>query len=218
MSKLIVFGDSFTCLHKYDKDNEFYYSKYKKNEKDLLWSEIVAKKLDLKLYNFGYGSYSNYRIIDSIIKNFDLIEQDDIVVISKTFYSRIDIPNKEKNGPKLTTIGPSADKLLKNLGFSDNEIFGILFYCTLTDNKHFIERIDRLYDFIKKMIENKNIKKCIFWKVEDYWEKYQTITEATKNEIIDNHWSFKGNNDFSNEILKLLNIDKNNMSKKSKII
>jgi hypothetical protein len=68
------------------------------------------------------------------------------------------------------------------------------------------------------MIENKKVKKCIFWKVDDYWKKYQTITEATENEIIDNHWSFKGNNDFSNEILKLLNIDKNNMSKKSKII
>ena len=76
MSKLIVFGDSFTCLHN-NKDNEHYYSKCKNNENDLLWSEIVAKKLDIKLHNFGYGSFSNYRIIDSIIENFDLIEAKD---------------------------------------------------------------------------------------------------------------------------------------------
>ena len=211
MSKLIVFGDSFTYLHNHNKDN--YYSKYKNNKNDLLWSEIVAKNLDLKLHNFGYGSFSNYRIIDSIIENFDLIDENDVVVISKTFYNRIDIPTEEKNGPKFTTITPLSDKLLKKLGFSNEEIFGILFYITLIDNKNFIERIDKIYDFIKKMIENKNVKKCIFWKVDDYWLKYQTITEATENEIIDNHWSFKGNNDFSDEILKLLD-----MNKKLKII
>jgi len=204
MSKLIVFGDSFTCLHEYKKDDEFYYSKYKKNENDLFWSEIVAKKLNLDLCNFGYGSYSNYRIIDSIIENFDLINEDDVVIIGKTFYNRIDIPNEEKNGLKFTTITPSADKLLKKLGFSDDEIFGILFYNTLIDNESFVERIDNHYNFIKKMIENKNVNKCIFWNVSDYMFKYENITEDTKNKIIDNHWSYKGNRDFSNEILKLL--------------
>lgn len=207
MSKLIVFGDSFTYLCTHNKNDENYYSKYKKNQNDLHWSEIVSKKLDLKLHNFGYGSFSNYRIIDSIIENFDLIDENDVVVISKTFYSRIDIPTEERNGPKITTVSPSADKLLKNLGFSDSEIFGILFYSTLMDNKHFTERIDKIYDFIKKMIENKKVKKCIFWNVSDYWLKYESITEATKNNIIDNHWSFKGNYDFSTEILKLLNYE-----------
>jgi hypothetical protein len=202
MSRLIVFGDSFTYLHECDKNNENYYSKYKINENDLHWSEIVSIKLNLKLFNFGYGSFSNYRIIDSIIENFDLIEKNDIIIISKTFYNRIDIPND--SDLKFTTITPSADKLLKKLGFSENEMFGILFYNTLVDNKNFIERVDKIYDFIKKMIKNKEVKKCIFWNVSDYMLKYETITDATENKIIDNHWSYKGNRDFSNEILKLI--------------
>ena len=46
MNKLFVFGCSFTygngCL-----PNEPYFLKYKKSEDDLIWPEIIAKKLNL---------------------------------------------------------------------------------------------------------------------------------------------------------------------------
>ena len=74
MTKLFVFGCSFTkgsgCL-----EGEPYTLKYKKSDKDLIWPEILAEELNLKLYNFGEPGKSNGRIIDSIIENFELIQK-----------------------------------------------------------------------------------------------------------------------------------------------
>ena len=69
MSQLWVFGDSFTagngCLLNED------YTRYKISNEDLVWPEIVASKLNFKLINLGMGAYSNDKIIDSIIENYN---------------------------------------------------------------------------------------------------------------------------------------------------
>ena len=44
--------------------------------------------------------------------------------------------------------------------------------------------------------------KTIYWSMSDYSVSYETINEHTKGKIKDHHWSFKGNRDFFEEIIK----------------
>ena len=58
MSKLFLFGDSFTAGNGCLPDEE-YTVNYKKNSNDLIWGELLAKGLDLSLTNYGMGLFSN---------------------------------------------------------------------------------------------------------------------------------------------------------------
>jgi hypothetical protein len=108
INTLWTFGDSFTygngCLPK-----NIYAIQYKKSDKDKIWPEIVSTELNFKLKNIGMGMFSNDKIIDSIIQNYEYINKNDIVIIGKTFYHRFDIPNFENN--KLITISPIVIEL-----------------------------------------------------------------------------------------------------------
>jgi len=198
---LWTFGDSFThgngCL-----PNEPYFLKYKKSEDDLIWPEIIAKKLNFELKNIGMGMFSNDKIIDSIIKNYEYINKNDIVIIGKTFYHRFDIPNFENN--KLITISPNPEKLLSQ-NYSKSEIESISYFCSIMDSNLFKKRQDSRFDFLKKLLIKKEVKKCIIWDVTTQWDLYQTITTETNNEIFDHHWSYKGHLDFSKYILNIVN-------------
>ena len=105
MNKLFTFGDSFTFNKSYQEDE--YSISYRKLN-DFHWTEVVASNLNLQLVNFGYGSLSNDRIIDSILEKHHLIGENDFVIIGKTFYHRFDIPNNQninfKNAKKAVFI------------------------------------------------------------------------------------------------------------------
>jgi hypothetical protein len=204
MNKLFTFGDSFTFNKSYQEDE--YSISYRKLN-DFHWTEVVASNLNLQLVNFGYGSLSNDRIIDSILENHHLIGKNDIVIIGKTFYHRFDIPNnkyKNINMPlykKFTTITPMAYDLLIQLGFSEEESKSIIYFLDLVNDQSFIDRTNFRYNFIEKFLYSKKISKCIFWEVTDLWTSFEDIKTATNNEINDNHWSFKGHRDFANHLL-----------------
>lgn len=204
MNKLFTFGDSFTYNKTVKEDT---YCNLYKNQTDLYWNEIIAQKLNLELINFGYGSFSNDRIIDSILENHHLIGKNDFVIIGKTFYHRFDIPNDKFNvNPsvtlKFTTIGPNSYDLLMDLGFNEDESNSIIYFLNLIDNKSFIDRTNLRYEFIKNFLEKKEIKKCVFWEVDENWKIFENITTATGGKINDNHWSFRGHRDFANYMIK----------------
>ena len=203
MNKLFVFGCSFThgngCL-----PNEPYSLKYKKSEDDLIWPEIIAKKLNLNLFNFGLGAIVNDYIIDSIMQNFDLIEEGDIVVIQKTFSHRFDICGKADDGTEYwQTITPISELILKEKGYTKNDIIPLIHTLSIIDsdlnNIRWIERIQ----FLKKIIEiYKTVKCCIFWDLENgYHIKWERINDVDI-QINDGHWSFKGHKLFAEEILQ----------------
>jgi hypothetical protein len=206
MNKLFTFGDSFTFNKKHEDDE---YSILYRGLNDFHWSEIVASKLNLELINFGYGSLSNDRIMDSILENHHLISENDIIIIGKTFYHRFDIPNNQKINSslykKFTTITPSAYDLLIQLKFSKEEADHIIYFLNLVDHPLFIERTNFRYNFIKDFLYSKKISNCIFWEVTDLWTSFEDIKTATNNKINDNHWSFKGHRDFANYLLNNIN-------------
>jgi hypothetical protein len=189
MSRLWVFGDSFTagngCLLNED------YTKYKISNEDLVWPEIVASKLNFKLINIGMGAYSNDKIIDSIIENYNLINNDDLVIIGSTFYNRFDIPNNDS----LLTISPT------NLP-TNQEL--LLHFVSIMDSDLLKERHKLRINFLKQQIIEKGAK-CLVWEVETEWAKYENIKSATDDEIKDLHWSYRGHKDFANYILNIIN-------------
>jgi hypothetical protein len=188
MSCLWVFGDSFTagngCLPNED------YVKYKTSNEDLIWPEIIANKLNLKLVNLGMGAYSNDKIIDSIIENYNLINND-LVIIGSTFCNRFDVPN---NGG-LLTISPT------NLPNSQELLIP---FVSLMDSDLLKKRHKLRIDFLKQQIIEKG-SKCLVWEVETEWIKYENIKSATEGEIKDLHWSYRGHKDFANYILNIIN-------------
>lgn len=203
MNKLFTFGDSFT-FNKKHQDCE--YSILYKQSTDSHWPEIIANKFNLELINFGYGSYSNDRIIDSILENHHLIKEGDVVIIGKTFYHRFDIPNDTMYNnlsisKKFTTITPSSYELLIKLGYTIEESNSIIYFLNIIDDNCFVERTNFRYDFIKSFLFSKKIKKCIFWEVDECWKNFENITTATNGYINDNHWSYKGHFDFANYLI-----------------
>jgi len=189
MSRLWVFGDSFTagngCLLNED------YTRYKISNEDLVWPEIIANALNLELINIGMGAYSNDKIIDSIIENYNLINNDDLVIIGSTFYNRFDVPNNDS----LLTISPT------NLP-TNQEL--LLHFVSIMDSDLLKERHKLRINFLKQQIIEKGAK-CLVWEVETEWAKYENIKSATDDEIKDLHWSYRGHKDFANYILNIIN-------------
>jgi hypothetical protein len=202
MNKLIVFGCSFTagdgCY-----ENQPYPKKYKKFEDDLIWPEYVAKKLNLKLFNFGMGGVGNDIIIDSIISNYDLIGEGDVVVIEKTFSHRFDLSLKINNQHQWKTITPTSYDTLKEIGYTNDEVNSFLYTLSLTDtelqNKRYLDRLN----FLKKiLISDKKVNNCIIWDIESgYHIKWERIVHVD-NTINDGHWSYEGHRLFANEIIE----------------
>ena len=89
MNNLFVFGDSYTQGHyKIEYEN---YEKYKKLRGGILfdlWSEILSKKLDLILYNFGHSGCGNDEIFSRVCNNIGLIQKNDILIINWTYITR----------------------------------------------------------------------------------------------------------------------------------
>jgi hypothetical protein len=197
INTLWTFGDSFTygsgCLD----DNPFTI-KYKKSEEDKIWPELVASKLNLKLENIGMGLFSNDKIIDSIIDNYNYINENDLVIIGNTFYSRFDIPYEGK----LITLSTV------NLPDDDNKLLNDII--VIMDDELLKNRQLKRISFIKSLLE-KNGTKCVIWEVEPKWNLYETIAIKTNNEIYDHHWSYKGHRDFSNYILNKIKTKTNKL-------
>jgi hypothetical protein len=187
MSKLFLFGDSFTAGNGCLPDEE-YTVNYKKNSNDLIWGELLAKGLDLSLINYGMGLFSNDKIIDSIIDNYDYINKNDLVIIGNTFYSRFDIPYEGK----LITLSTV------NLPNDNNKFLNDII--VIMDDELLKNRQKKRILFIKSLLEKKGVK-SIIWEVEKIWNDYETIAIATNNEILDHHWSYKGHKDFAKYIL-----------------
>jgi hypothetical protein len=206
MSNLFTYGCSFTlgngCLP-FDP----YYKEYRKSDDDLIWPEIVAKELNLTLFNHGMGAFSNDKILDKMIETFDEVGEGDIVLMQRTFTHRFDITyRRQKNEPYVRqglTITPHCEETLKYQGYDDDEIKGVLQSIFLMDGEFNDMRVSNRFNFMKRLFLSKKVQKCIIWDVLNYHDKkiYERIQEATNGEIVDAHWSYKGHRAFANVML-----------------
>lgn len=200
MSKLFLFGDSFTAGNG-ALPLEEYTLKYK-TKSDLIWPEIVAKELNLTLVNYGMGLFSNDKILDSIMLAYDEISEDDTVIIGKTFPFRADIP--DRTDTQLLTLAPNHFTSIQDR-YSEKEIEHFNHLLVMFDSPLIKFRHDFRFEFFKKLLENKVNKQVMLWEVSDLCHSFETIQTATNSKIEDNHWSFKGHRDFANHVLCNIN-------------
>jgi len=214
MSKTLwTFGDSFTqgfcCVPVVGYPMPKYYE-YKKLGEDI-WSNLLSKYLGNKLMNKGLAGISNDSIIDIIIDNWDYIKPNDIVIIGITANVRIDVPIRENK--KLNIDKPclySMSNLLNSELMNDmteiekETIFNFQYY--FSNSVLYQERNLKRFNYIKKLLELNGILVFI-WELEKEINKYETISTATNDVIKDNHWSFKGNYDFCQNIIMNLKLE-----------
>jgi len=198
MNKLFAFGCSFTagngCLV-----GEEYTEKYKSNEYDLIWPEIISNQIGYELINYGMGGYSNDKIFDTILNVYDKINENDYVIIEMSFHHRYDIPNSKDES--LLTIAPNPSNLLVN-EYSKNEIEHITYVSTLMQSNLFKKRNINRFNFLQKLLLNtKKVKNCLIWDVEENINNFEKIVDVTNGEINDHHWSYEGHRSFAKHLL-----------------
>ena len=202
-------------LARYHCPDNQYYREYKQ-EGDNIWPNILADKLNFNISNLGKSGASNDYIIDSIIDNFDNISENDCVIIGKTFHERFDIPVKNVN--ELKTIFGEIDDYSKDdwwvhwsneIGRSQEEVETVVnFIYYYADSHLYEERQNKRYNFLKKLLEEKNVN-VLFWKVEEpITKKIERIDVATGLKIKDKHYSFKGHRIFSEYLYNKITSDK----------
>ena len=207
MKTLWTFGDSFTFGHGCRPDGPLpeYFHEYKSNDDDIIWPEILSKKLECKLVNLGKCAASNDYIFDSIVENYLQIKEDDIVIVNKTFPHRFDVPNNLGN--QLESISAenynSVLFFTKFLNKSKEEAETMInFAYYFSGHELYGKRQENRYNFIKSIIKCHKYYEC---KTTDIIQsKFEKITEHTKRRIIDGHLSFNGHKQFANFIYSKL--------------
>ena len=203
-TNLWTFGCSFT---KGDGtlEQDLYNNQFKIREDDLPWTSLLAKQLNLNLKNIGEGGVSNDTILDSIILNWDSINEGDYVVIGKTWSHRFDFPKYNDSLKLKSIVYRGGEKDVKKWFdeatqdiYTPTQIECIkTFSVEFATQQAYSKRHDTRFNFIKKaLLEHKKVKVCHIWDVESKWNDFELIVDATSREINDYHWSFKGHKDF----------------------
>jgi hypothetical protein len=201
MNTLWTFGDSFTfgdgC--RLDGPGNEYCHNYKKDSDDI-WPNIVGNRLNTEVKNFGKCGASNDFIIDCIIDQWDNFKENDFVIIGITFYSRFDVPLKNKMTLS-TNYWDYGD--LANFDADELEQMKTIvdFQYHFADNKLYKLRHLKRFNFLHKLLRKKKIT-AFSWEVPTLTEsdRFQKIIHATEGKIEDYHFSFKGHLDFAEMI------------------
>ena len=212
MKTLWTFGDSFTFGHGCREDcNSGLYEKYKsyKSDNDDIWPNKLSKLLQMHLKNLGVNGYCNNLIIDSIIDNYDFIQEEDCVVIGKSSSARNHIPY---NDNLYTILSPheltkTNNKLLGHFDKFEPEIVETIinFQYYFSDNKFYKEQQDKRIQFlVNRLYSEKKVKKCIVWDL-DIRKQFPTIIQETNGKIINYHFSWKGHSQFTKYLFSQFN-------------
>jgi hypothetical protein len=212
MKTLWTFGDSFTFGHGCREDcNSGLYEKYKsyKSADDDIWPNKLSKLLQMNLKNLGVNGYCNNLIIDSIIDNYDFIQDGDCVIIGKSSPARNHIPYKNN---LYTILSPheltkTNNKLSRHFDEFEPEIVETIinFQYYFSDSKFYKEQQDKRIQFlVNRLYNEKKVKKCIVWDL-DIRKQFPTIIQETNGKITDYHFSWKGHSQFTKYLFSQFN-------------
>lgn len=194
-NNLFIFGDSFS--------NSFVrilYDKYELEGKGELWWEIVANKLNFNVKNHSIGSKSNLLLLSELLEQQKYISKNDIVVVSLTHSARIDLYFEEEQ--RFWAGTPFWENVDTPMYYKDEHISVQNFV------SEWISPYIRVYDNLYSKMLNNIVAtlpcKTVVWNREIY-KDFESIELATGGEHKDSHWSWKGQQDFAEYILKSIN-------------
>jgi hypothetical protein len=202
MKAIWVFGDSFT--DRYILSNNKSYIDWK-GYTPKTYHEILGEKLDSPIKNFSesYGM-DNYTIFQTLCDNINEINQD-IVIINWSEPVRFRLVDYVSQ--KWRTVLPlKSTRVVRGLpyvnGVKDETVLDTF---TNRENHLWLTEIDSWVKIINKALSDSIV---IHWTWHNNTQ-FQTITEETKGEVIDFHYSEKGHIDLSNWILDQIKIGTN---------
>jgi hypothetical protein len=167
----------------------------------MTYGEIVADRFGYQLINLGKGGSDNYTIFENFINNIDNIKNDDIVIIGWSDVGRFRLATKSNTW---TSFVPNFDNNLTNMENVSNQT--ILEVCVNRSSNVYIDEVNTWINFIKKTIKN---FKIINWSTFNngkldgvFVEEIDKITNETKGEINDAHFSEKGQKQLSDILIR----------------
>ena len=143
MNKLYAFGCSYTY-----GDNTSDWHKKQNQPSRTAWPNLLSEKLNLDCINLSKSGSSNDRILQTLLDNYKLIQDQDIIYIMMTFPDR-KLTNKGDMHPSTKShsdyFGSYHTQRLGNLNFIQNLssfrdiLTGKNFVITFADNRPFLE-------------------------------------------------------------------------------
>ena len=209
MNTIHTFGDSFTFGHGCVENCTFngYYAY--KNDNDDIWPNHLAKKLGINVINHGKNGFCNEQIFDSIVINFDSIQENDIVIIEKTYHNRLSVPTESEWVSALSDneITEKFRKPKLKKFFSKEEIETLInFQYHFSIKKLYEKRNNDRFIFLKKiLVNNTKVKECVIWDMPKIYNSFENIKTATNGEFFDYHFSFKGHKQFADYMENIIN-------------
>jgi len=196
MNTCWFFGDSFTRGEGCNKGERYYELTYKEGCKR--WTEIVSEYLGCVEKNCGWGGNSNQHILHELICNINNFKENDWVIVGDTRAHRI--VRFEEDGSVLNVINDLDVNYQRNgniasLNFIMDEI--------VPNEKYHLEYYQKMFASLLDFLKSKNIN-TLYWKHTDYWyplHKMESITQATKGNIRDGHYSWKSHKTKANLII-----------------
>lgn len=214
---IYFFGDSFTfgwgCSPHINHD---YKKLYPPKKSDLLWTDIVADRLNGNPINLGQPGCSMDDIFYQLIKHMNQIKDDDIVIISNGLVERLNIyanwyaleqpehtlldTNQIVKKPLLMEMlaDGSYDSLL-----SRERIKNLVDYITLNLSPYsseIIKDFNTRVRYVELELRKRNVD-FFRWNWNDI-EPFEKILEATNGVVNDGHFSWEGHRQFAKFFLK----------------
>jgi hypothetical protein len=189
-----------------------------------IWYEIVGKELGIDVETFGKSGSCNYAIFERICQNFDIINENDIVIINWTVVERFRVAMGNRITDYVTILATymteehgkwiydSTKKMLDKADVTIESAIEIGFN-RYKFNPLFQNEINSWSYLIYSFFKSKNIK-VVFWGLtltQPYYfmEAYQPIMEKkglihheTNGEIKDWHFGVSGNKLFADYVIE----------------
>jgi hypothetical protein len=203
--KIYAFGDSFTNC--YNDSAAKWVSDYVnwKGYTPKSYIDLISEHYNVENINFAKQGNDNYSIIESFLENYKRFEKGDIIIINWSHIERFRVLDKNKNW---SSVVPNVfENEIKN-GKHDlsKETLGEILVNRVSQK--YADELNLWINFIDFVFKD---LKIVQWTVPTTYfidvynlPQYETITSETKNEIMNGHYSEKGNLDLSKDIIKII--------------